>query len=183
MSWNPEEHKPEKAQNDGGDRDERVIPSGDYILGITWWKRVSERAIKVRVEVLAGPMKGASCFPMISTNVTEKKGSADRMFHICKAFHITGDLNFDEQCFSTQFVGKAGKAKLNKSKNGQWTNHDIARTFHRPECSEAERSRMVEWQEEYASRSNANGPAGTGGWEASDDGFENQDFGADDIPF
>jgi hypothetical protein len=185
MGWNPDQHQ--AGEQSDGDYDERVVPSGEYVVGLTWWNRISGKAVKVRAEVLAGPLKGASCFTMISTNVAEKKGSADRMFHICKSFHITGDLEFDAPCFAFKFVGSAGKVRIHKSTRGNFTNHDIKKAFHRGECSEAERAIMVEWQDAYASKRDDRGNTSNDGW--ADDGAPFPDDGGgggfqdDDIPF
>lgn len=190
MGWNPDSYTdaPASSGDSGGDYDEREVPSGDYVMGITWQKSVSARSQKLRMEVLAGPMKGASCFPLVSKNVEEKKGSADRMFHICKSFHISGDLDFSDACFASKFVGRAGKVKIQKKQNGNFTNHDIRRAFHRAECSETERTIMVEWQEAYGSRASSGGGGGDwpGGYDApfpDPDEFGGGGFGDDDIPF
>lgn len=188
MPWDPDKYNPDDAPGDGEERDRREVPSGPYVVGIVFWKRITDRAVKLGLEVLAGPMKGAAAWPMISTNVDEKRGSANRMFHFCKSFHIKGPLEFDDDCFSQQFRGRAGKVRLEKRKNGQYTNYDIKKAFHRAEASEREREIMVAWEEAFQSRRGDSSGGSDSGWDDEapmpGDEFDTGDsFTDDDIPF
>lgn len=198
MAFNPEKHKPAKDQSQG--YDDREVPPGTYLTGITWWKRVSERSVKFRFVVLAGPLKGASFFALIPTNVEEKQASADRMFFFCKAFAITGDLDFTDRCIAEDFLGTAGKVKVTVKRNGQYKDHDIRQFVERSGLSQAERDLVVSWVTEYAEKRQSygsdQGAADGGSWdpdEYSDFGSKGggsaaaapagDPFGDDDIPF
>lgn len=186
MSWDPKGHKPDREQ---GSYDDRVVPSGNYLLGATWWSRLSERAIKLRLEVLAGPFKGASVFPIIATNVDEKRPSADRMYFFCRGFDITGSLDFSDNCISEEFVGVAGKANLQKEQNGQYTNHNLRKVYDRDELSKEEAVILQKWVEGYKTRDRGDSTdPGADSFDPddySDDdvSFPKDDFGDDDIPF
>lgn len=181
MSFNPDNYRPERAQSEGYDT--RDVPSGTYLVGVTWWDRISPRAVKVRAEVIAGPLKGASFFPMLATNVEEKKGSADGMYFWCKSFGIGGELDFSDACMQRKFLGRGGKLTIQRRVNGAYVNHDVKRALARGEITQNERELIAEWEEAFAARRSAAGGDDYGGGAGDFDDAPLDSFGDDDIPF
>jgi len=188
MSWNPKSHKPKKQI----DRSE-PIPSGTYVLGATWLERRREwNFVKLRLSVLAGPMKGRTVFTIIPTNV-EKAGTANVIYHFLRSMNrLDMSIDFDnQQSMKAAFLNAAFKAKVTKktTRKGDrvFVNHDLSIFLGRNECSREEIEVMKAWEVARASvvaqdapenfRDDRSEPA------YDDDGFPTDDFGDDEIPF
>lgn len=190
MSWNPKDHKDKaKPQHEF---DNREVPAGTYIVGATWIDRPSgKNFVKLKFEVLHGPMKGAGFFTIMPTNVKEKQGSANRVYHFMMGMGREDiEINFEKTgSIAKAFLGAGVKVKVKTSKrrvgDKVYTDHDISKFGTRAQCSQEEREAIVAWNEAQASKNfgqddqdDFNDDDFGGGGDAFDD-----DFGDDEIPF
>jgi hypothetical protein len=150
MAWNPSAHA-DKAKEQR-DFDDRPPPNGEYDFGVVWWKRLSDKAVKLCVSVIHGPSKGRSAFVVMGTNM-EKKGSADRMFWFCQATGIDGDLTFDDDDFNELFLGASLRARVRTTKkegrDRTLYDSELVRVWPRNELSKGDIAVLEEWSAAY----------------------------------
>lgn len=187
--WKPGDHTPQDQQ------DSRTIPTGTYLVGATWIDHKPGRKwVKFRCEVLHGPMKGASCFPIMPINVREKQGSANKVYHFLVSMSREDvSIDFDSAVsVANAFLDGGFKARIEAKKNGKYINHDLTKFATLAQLSDEEKEVIREWNEERAQSAamrgsgddadfvDFNDDAGGGG---GFDDFPADDFGDDEIPF
>lgn len=168
MGFNPNQHKPTSGQ--GNDEE---IPAGVYLLSVgPWLKCPTERSWKSRFGVLSGPSTGASIFVLQGRDTT-KQGTQNRLFYYCKSAAITAELEttssglLTERGIRDDILGHVIKAKVSKSRDGQYVNYDFRAFQARDEWSDEERKIAKEWEAKYRDSEQEDGgysrPADSGG--------------------
>lgn len=193
--WSPGDHKgnakPQKEFND------TPVPSGVYVVGGTWMEKPpGKNFVKLRFEILHGPLKGASIFPIMPTNVREKQGSANKVYHFMLAMGREDvSVNFSKEVsIKKAFLGAGLKVKVKTSKrlyNGKtYTDHDLVKFAALAQQSDEEKEVIAAWNEEKAEfdyggddSADFDDDFGGGGDSGGFDDFPADDFGDDEIPF
>lgn len=122
------------------------VASGDYLVRAVWFDRTQNKArdgeyLRVKWEVVAGPLTGATFFANLSCKVATD-GVAARWRSICKGLDITekfevGGAQGDKD-FARLIKGRPFKARVAREEKGEWVNYDIQRTYPRATWSEGE---------------------------------------------
>jgi hypothetical protein len=194
MGFNPSNYTPKNAQ---GERDEKPVPAGIYLVGITWMEKKSDLLTKLGAKIIDGPLEGRMFFPPFFTD-TSKAFNADQAYYFAKASGLDEvEWHFTEEWFRENVMGKALKVRVEVKKDGQYTNRNIRQAFDRDLLSSEERKLLITWEDDFAQGRSSESSDGDfaddedfadGRDDDEGDGQRNGDFpddnfGNDDIPF
>lgn len=162
MTFDPRKYR-EKAGDDqgGGDRDDRPLPAGTYMLAMTWFKRGQAKdgadMLRAKFTCIYGAAKGRSFFAPVSLNF-RKAGAAGRFAAWCAC--VGNEDPIDERkdaAIRSRFAFRPFKAKVSAKqeeyKGETRTQNDIDRFV--PEMTDEERAFAAAWFEEQAAEREA----------------------------
>lgn len=171
---------PQKAKDESKNRG---IPSGDYLLAISSFKRKTSKKgkdyLNARIIVIAGAAKKRSFFDNISLDV-ENSGAMFRLSMLSEQCGVEKpfDLDSDDE-LRANLCMRPFKARVSLKHENGYANNGIERYITGDKVTDHDRQLMEEWLVESAAESDWNGGgSGDGGY---DDGAPPP--GDEDIPF
>lgn len=175
-----------------------TIPANIYILGLTWFNRRQAKTsgkdyLSVKVEVASGPQKGSGFFTAMSLDLS-KAGAVKRWQLLCEALGIEEQFELGDSHEGTAeegdenirrlFVGRAFKAEVGVSKNGQYVNNEIKSYAYPRQYTDKDREAIAAWEAEWKAKKDDFGAPDDMPPDAGDDRFDEEldDFD-DDLNF
>lgn len=177
----------------------KLLPAGEYLLALVWFKyensKAGNRYLRCRFVACSGPMKGEGFFCAWSLN-TSKVGCLRRWELWMESVGCDHEVDLDNaQALSEAFKGKAFKAQVRRTQNGDYENNDIDRMVYlrqwTPEDIEEAKAWNADWDVKNGWQGKDPSPGGDpqAGEEqplpADPQWSEGSNFGpgSDDIPF
>lgn len=176
---------------------DEALPAGVFTLGITWFKRKQAKNNNteyhsVKIQVAGGRLAGRTFFTTMSLDLT-KSGAVRRWIVLCEVLGIEHEFELGstdkgtneegDENFRKLFLGRAFKAEVGVSKNGNFVNNEIKTILYPRQYTEQDRADIAAWEAKFKEKGDDFGepddrPASTGG-DKYFDGLPDDD----DIPF
>lgn len=163
--FNPKEAPKPDTSNIG-------VPANDYLIVIKGFKRKQGQKsgadyIRCGFEVIDGVCKGQKFWDAVSLDLNNA-GTVARLSLLFEATEAGAVELEDDKALREAICNKPFKARVSRSKQGQYVNNGIERYLN-SKVTETERDTMKAWREDWEAQREINGGGGGGG--ASDNGL------------